>query len=82
MITRRFNSNLMNTTVKILQEILYIFRISYMYVTIVLQVISSDNLLSIDIHMLMLINTLIMHLPVNSYQSKFYMIISKKYILC
>ena len=82
MITRRFNSNLMNTTVKILQEILYIFRITYMYVTIVLQVISSDNLLNIDIHMLMLINTLIMHLPVNSYQSKFHMIISKKYILC
>jgi hypothetical protein len=48
MITRRFNSNLMNTTVKILQEILYIFRITYMYVTIVLQVISSDNLLNID----------------------------------
>ena len=82
MITRRFNSNLMNTTVKILQEILYIFRITYMYVTIVLQVISSDNLLNIDIHMLMLINTLIMHLPVNSYQSNFHMIISKKYILC
>ena len=53
-----------------------------MYVTIVLQVISSDNLLNIDIHMLMLINTLIMHLPVNSYQSKFHMIISIKYILC
>ena len=53
-----------------------------MYVTIVLQVISSDNLLNIDIHMLMLINTLIMHLPVNSYQSNFHMIISKKYILC
>jgi hypothetical protein len=37
MITRRFDSNLMNTTVKILKEILYIFRITYMYVTIVLQ---------------------------------------------